>query len=252
MLRLLLIIILFNIGFSIELPLDRTALLLEKGQKEIGLWHPYRLGKTNDVELSMHPVLSFIIPNLKIKGKLLSSENSINSYSLKLTYPTPLLKLVQKEGIGGLITPNTDEVKIPHIMVSDLRILTTYKIKENHLFTISGGIAYAVVLDEIDSRVTIDLPYFFPRMNMYSSNYSLISAFHFTGKIWKNLGYDSGGEFRYTDGTDNNIAFEFGDYFYWQYKSDLKIMFGYNLYYAEYPFGKQWDLYPMIDLRYSW
>ena len=91
MLRLLLIIILFNIGFSIELPLDRTALLLEKGQKEIGLWHPYRLGKTNDVELAMHPVLSFIIPNFKIKGKLLSSENSINSYSLKLTYPTPLL-----------------------------------------------------------------------------------------------------------------------------------------------------------------
>ena len=48
-------------------------------------------------------------PGISNKIKI-SSENTTNSYSLQFTYPTPLLKLVQREGIGGLITPNTDEV----------------------------------------------------------------------------------------------------------------------------------------------
>jgi len=242
----------FSILLSMKLPLDRTAILLEKGQKEIGICHPYRLGRTDDIEFSMHPILGFIIPNFKMKGKLMSSEKSTNAYSLKLTYPTPLLKLVQKEGIGGLITPNTDEVSIPHIIVSDLRILSTRWIKENHLFTMSAGMAFAVSLGEIDSRMTIDLPYFFSRMNMYNSDFTLMTGLYFTGPLWKNLGYDSGGELRYTIGSDQQISFEYGDYLFWQFKPNMKIMVGYDLYFAEYPFGNQWDLIPMFDLRYSW
>jgi hypothetical protein len=250
--KLIFIILSISIIFSIDLPLERTAILLEKGQKEIGVFHPYRLGKSNDIEYSIHPILGFIIPNFKMKGTLLSAKNSTNSYSLQFTYPTPLLKLVQKEGIGGLITPNTNEVSIPHLLVSRLKILSTRVIKENHLFTMSAGMEFAIGLGEIDSRITIDLPYFFPRMNMYNSDFALITGLHFTGKIWKNIGYDSGGEFKYTVGSKHNISFEHGDYMFWQFKPNMKVLLGYNLYFAEYPFGNQWDLIPTLDLRYSW
>ena len=27
---------------------------------------------------------------------------------------------------------------------------------------------------------------------------------------------------------------------------------GYNIYFAEYPFGNQWSIFPMIDLNYYW
>lgn len=248
----LLIIFTCSIIFSLDLSLDRTAILLEKGKKEIGICHPYRLGKTNDVEYSIHPILGFLIPNFKVKGKLISAKNSINSYLLQFTYPTPLLKLVQKEGIGGLITPNTDEVSIPHIIVSSLQILSTRSIKEKHLFTMTAGMEFAIGLGEIDSRITIDLPYFFPRMNLYNSDFTLVAGMHFTGPLWKNIGYDSGGEFKYNVGSEQNISFEYGDYLFWQFKPKMKLLIGYNLYYAEYPFGNQWDIIPTVDLRYSW
>ena len=68
--KTLMIISLFTFVFTLEIPLDRTAILLEKGKKEIGVFHPYRLGKTEEIELSIHPILGFIIPNFKMKGKI--------------------------------------------------------------------------------------------------------------------------------------------------------------------------------------
>ena len=29
----------------------------------------------------------------------------------------------------------------------------------------------------------------------------------------------------------------------------MKLIFGYNVYFAEYPFGNQWSIFPMIDLK---
>ena len=62
--KIIFIILSISIIFSLDLPLDRTAILLEKGQKEIGICHPFRLGKTKDIEYSIHPILGFLIPNL--------------------------------------------------------------------------------------------------------------------------------------------------------------------------------------------
>lgn len=250
--KIILIISIITQLFSLDLPLENTAILLKKGEKEIGICHPLRLGRTDEIEFSTHPILGFIIPNFKMKGSLISSENSTNAYSLKLTYPTPLLKLVQKKGIGGFIAEDPDFDPIPHLLVSELGVLSTRKLMNKYLMTISGSMAFTIGLGTIDPRITIDLPYFYPRMNMYNSNYTLISGLHFTGPLWENIGFDFGGNFRYTLGSKNHIAFEFGDKLFWQFKPNIKFMIGYNLFYAEYPFGNQWDMVPMVDLRYSW
>jgi len=250
--NILLLLLIITQLFSLELPLENTAILLEKGSKEIGICHPFRLGRTDEIEFSTHPILGFIIPNFKIKGKISSVDNSTNSYFFKLTYPTPLLKLVQKEGIGGFIAPDPDFEPIPHIIISELGMISTQKIMDKYLMSLSGSLAFSAGLGTVDSRISIDLPYFFPRMNMYNSDYTLISGLYFTGPFWRKIGFDVGGTIRYTLGSEQEIAFEFMDKLFWQFKPNMKFMFGYNLYYAEYPFGNQWDMIPMIDLRYSW
>lgn len=250
--KILLLLCIFSSLFSLELPLENTAYLLEKSQKEIGICHPLRLGKTNDKEFSIHPILGFVIPNFKMKGKLYSSENTDNSYFLKLTYPTPLLKMVQKKGIGGLIAEDPKFEKIPHILVSEIGTLTSKKVKDKYFMTFSGSLAFSVGLGAVDPRITIDLPYFYPRMNLYNADYSLSTGFHFTGPIWENIGFDFGGKLNYTLGTDNNISMEIRDNLFWQFKPNTKLIIGYKLFYAEYPFGNQWDMIPAVDLRYSW
>ena len=134
--RLIIFLLLTTQIFSIDLPLENTAFLLENRQKEIGICHPLRLGRTDKTEFSIHPILGFIIPNFKMKSKLSSSENLENAYFLKLTYPTPLLKLVQKKGIGGLIAEDPNFKPIPHLLVSELGVISTKIINRWSLHTV--------------------------------------------------------------------------------------------------------------------
>ena len=71
--KFILFLLLTNQILSMDLPLENTAFLLEKGQKEIGICHPLRLGRTDKTEFSIHPILGFVIPNFKMKSKLSSS-----------------------------------------------------------------------------------------------------------------------------------------------------------------------------------
>ncbi|MAJ45045.1 MAG: hypothetical protein CMF96_09930 [Candidatus Marinimicrobia bacterium] len=255
--KLFILLIIASQAFSIDLPLENTAFLLEKGQKEIGIFAPLRIGKTEKTEFSIHPILGFIIPNFKMKSKLTISENLKNVYFLKLTYPTPLLNMVQREGVGGLITPGIEsnakkEVEIPHMLVSELGIISSRFIKEKFCFSASGSIAFTTKFGDVNERITIDLPYFYPRMKMYNSKFTLISGLTFSGKIWKNISFDTENSLRLTLGSKKYIAFEHHNQMFWSFKSNMKLVLGYNIYFAEYPFGNQWDLIPHIDLKYSW
>lgn len=237
---------------EINLPLDRTALILGQGEKEIGLFHPFVLGKTENTQYSMHPILEFVIPNVEMKKTILHERVSNFAWTLKFSYPSPLLKMIQKKGIGGFIAPDPDFDPIPHILTVKIDVLNTRAIFNDHLLTFSGGMGYTVTTGRVDPRITIDLPWIYPRMNQYNNPLSVSAGIHFTGPVWKKIGYDSGGEFTYTSGDGQNISFEFSDYFFWQATDRLKVYSGYDLFFAEYPFGSQWHFFPMIDLRYSW
>ena len=246
----------FTLGFGltadIHLPLDRTAHILEQSQKEIGLFHPFVLGKNETTQYTMHPILEFVIPNVEVKKTIFPNRDTNFAWVLKLTYPTPLLKMVQKKGIGGMIADDPDFDPIPHIITAKMTLLNTRTIFKNHLMTFNGGLGLSVTNGTVDPRITIDLPWVYPRMNQYNNPISINAGIHFTGPLWKNIGYDSGGEFTYTIGDGQNMSFEYGDYFFWQATDRLKVYAGYDLYFAEYPFGSQWHLLPMIDLRYRW
>ena len=250
---LIFLLILNNFSFSeINLPLDHTALILEKGKKELGIFHPFVFGKDETTQYTMHPILEFVIPNIEIKKTFFHDKKTHFAWALKLAYPTPLLKIVQKEGIGGFIANDPDFKEIPHIFTLKTLLFNTRQIFSDHLFTISTGIGTAVKNGTFSSRATIDMPWIYPRMNQYNNPLSFNAGIHFTGMIWKSFGYDSGANLTYTVGGDQNLSFEFGDYFFWQASEKVKIYAGYDLYYAEYPFGIQWHLLPMIDLRYNW
>lgn len=237
---------------EIQLPLDRTAYILEQGEKEIGLLHPFVLGKNQNTQYSMHPILEFVIPNVEMKKTIFPERETDFAWALKLTYPSPLLKMVQKKGIGGMIAEDPDFAPIPHIITAKMMLLNTRTIFKKHLMTFNGGFGLSVTNGTVDPRITIDLPWVYPRMNQYNQPFSVNMGIHFTGPLWKNIGYDSGGEFTYTIGDGQNVSFEYGDYFFWQATDRLKIYAGYDLYFAEYPFGTQWHLLPMFDLRYLW
>ena len=44
-----------------------TAYLLENGQRQMGIFQPRIYGMNNNMEISTHPLLFFVKPNIKLK-----------------------------------------------------------------------------------------------------------------------------------------------------------------------------------------
>ena len=44
-----------------------TAYLLENGQRQMGIFQPRIYGMNNNLEISTHPLLFFVKPNVKVK-----------------------------------------------------------------------------------------------------------------------------------------------------------------------------------------
>ena len=242
---ILLIIVHLTFLFSRDI-----AYTLDNGKRQMGIFQPRIYGLKNNLEISSHPLIFFIKPNLKIK-KFHKEVNGVGLGSrFSIDYPTPMLKIFQKDGIGGLLSNSNDVGKdIPHLLVLQGEILAT-RIFPKYSITTKFGISTSLG-KELDSLYLIAYDLAYPRMAVY----------------------------HYGIGSNSGIDF---DYFYSKkilFKADIDIFFlpkekifiehkllcqynlqkytiavGYKYSYGHYPFNKEglWNLFPLIDINWAW
>ena len=80
-------------------------------------------------------------------------------------YPTPFLRILQKDGIGGLLSNPNDVGKIPHLLVLQGELLAT-KIFTQYSVTAKLGMSTCLGC-ELDPRHLIDYDLAYPRMALY-------------------------------------------------------------------------------------
>jgi len=225
---------------------SESAHLLEKGDYEIGLFQPLQWGYTENIELSTHPISMFTMPNFSLKIK---HENFGMTSRHRFVYPTPLMRIFQKKGIYGLITPVADVGEVPHIFVFQNELFKSISLDKT-LFTLKAGITFAIVSEKLDERLSVDLPIIYPAMGAYFNGYKF------------NLGADARHYFSdqlsvLLDGDVVIIPTEdiflesklLGEY---QLNNQWGILLGAKLTYGHYPFGKQTRLLPLFDITYKW
>ncbi len=228
-----------------------TAELLPPRRVELGLFQPVRYGLSESLELSVHPLLFFVIPNFDVKW----AHGDIAGFKVAsahgFTYPSMLMNLVAKEGIGGLISPEFD---IPHILSFQNALLASRELIDGHLFTGKLALNFAVKSDKLDSRTTIDLPVCYPRMGVYYHDFGFRVGADMKGPLFRRFGYVVDAELFYypTAEADVNSAFEHKGLLYWNKSANFQLCAGYLLSYGEYPFGTQWHLLPLVDLQWGW
>ena len=227
-----------------------AAKLLEPGQRQIGVFQPWRIGLSERFEVSTHPVLFLAIPNLSLK----MSHGSLMSFELgsrhSLTYPSPLLKAVSKEGIGGMISPEFD---IPHILHHKSEILLSKAISDDLLLNCKAGLAIALGAGDLDPRTSMDLPLLYPRWATWYSGYGLITGGEMIYDISDKLAVQSDVDILIHSEETGGLALEHKSLLHVSRKSDRRFSLGYKLSYAEYPFGKQIHLLgPIFDFQWSW
>ncbi len=223
-----------------------TAYLLPQGRFEVGIFQPLRYGIKDNVELSVFPIMFFVDPNITVKWK--QNEGVATRHSFY--YPTPILRLMTKEGTGGLISP---EFEIPHMFAVRNDVLYTKRFFNNQFFTMMAGVEFAVRFGSLDERTTIDFPWVYNRLAVFYNDYGIRLGLDWYGRIKGDWWFRINGELFYYSGSKQTKAFEHNGKIYWRHKNRWEVSAGYNIIYGEYPYGSEWNWFvPIIDVRYAW
>ena len=228
---------------------DGTAFNIPKHRWELGLFTASRYGIGKNLELSAHPLMFFLMPQVKIKvgwgefsGFRLATEHGI-------FYPTQFMRLVATKGTGGLISP---EFTIPQMFAISNRFLASYKPFKKAVLTAHAGITFAVKFGPLDKRTTIDLPVIYPRLAVFYNEPEFDAGVDFRGQFFPRFGWLFNVENFIICGTRNNYFLENkGVLAYTSKKETLRIEAGYKLCFGKYPAGPQWHLLPVIDLIFG-
>jgi hypothetical protein len=226
-----------------------TACILPVNRWETGVFLPLRWGCSPSLELSIHPLAVFVIPNVSAKwshgthnGWMIASRHS-------MYYPTPLLRMLAKKGTGGIISP---QFEIPHMVSISNEVLVSHPIKK-FLATGKLGLAFALKSAALDENSTIDVPVVFPRLNVFYNDIGLRTGINVEGKIYKRWRISVDTDLFYYPGGDEKMAFEQKSLLFWQKSGNFQLCLGYMLSWAQYPFGNQCHLLgPLLDLEWGW
>jgi len=242
LIKLLILLLLICNGFASS----ESAHLLEKSEREVGLFQPLRWGYLENIELSTHPIAMFTMPNFSIKIR--HEKNGVTSRH-RFVYPTPLMRIFQKKGMFGLITPVADVGEVPHIFVFQNEIFKSISLDKT-LFTLKAGFTFAIISEKLDKRFSVDLPLIYPAMGAYFNGYKFnlgVDAQHHFSDIISML-FDGDAVIIPTE----DIFWESKLLGKYQLNNQWGVLLGAKLTYGNYPFGKQTRLLPFVDVTYLW
>ncbi len=228
---------------------DGTACNILKRRWELGLFTASRYGITNSLELSAHPLMFFLMPQVKIKAAWGEYSGFVLATEHGIFYPTQFMRLVAKKGTGGLISP---EFTIPQMFAVSNRFLVSYRPFKKAILTAHAGITFAVKFGPLDKRTTIDLPIIYPRLAVFYNEPEFDVGIDFRGHFIPRLGWLFNVEnFMICCKEENYFLENKGVLAYTSKKETLRIEAGYKLCFGRYPYGSQWHLLPVIDVIFG-
>ncbi|MFQ6607876.1 MAG: hypothetical protein ACE5EE_04980 [Fidelibacterota bacterium] len=227
---------------------EGTARTLPAGRREVGIFSPWRYGKNDRMEIATHRIANILIPNVRFKLSWPRSDGWFLASRHSFVYPTPLLRVISREGTGGIISP---EFNVPWILVTRQEVLVTREFERRSLFTAKAGLALALLGGKLDSRTSIDLPVIFPRMVVYYNSWGINLGVDISRPINQKLYYLIDFDLHISPGAEESVALEHKGLLLWRKHDLFSIMVGYKLTYGEYPFGTQAHLFPVLDLVWA-
>ena len=234
-------------------------IILEK-RIEIGLFQPLRYGLKEDLEFSIYPTWFFVVPNISFKKSHQTMMGFKVGSRFSTVYPTPLLNLLSKKGIGGLIDPN---ITMPPM----LGISATMLMSKNLLgtmTTLKGGVDIGLVMGKLDTRSNIDLPIIYHRLEIFYNKWGIHTGIDVTKNISERFKVLVDLDLRLLPEIDQrkadksyqmhsgNYSIEHKFLLIYNMSSVFRVITGYKLVAGEFPYGKEVRLLPYIPVLEKW
>ena len=222
-----------------------TALTLPDNRFEIKLFGLSSYGLTDRLEISAHPLMVWLMPQVRVKYRWSGKDGLILASEHQISYPTLLLDLISRKGIGGMISPEFD---FPQMISISNGLLVSAKLGPSAMVTGNAAILFALRTGPVEENSTIDLPVIYPRLAAYYHSPVINTGFEFRGKLFSSVGGQIGAECFIIPGDDENIFAENKGVLTWTLRTRWQFQAGYRLCYGKYPFGSQWHLLPAFEI----
>jgi hypothetical protein len=228
-----------------------TARVLPLGRVEIGIFAPVRYGLTDRIELSTHPLWFFVAPNVTAKVAWGQPGGFEIASSHALLYPTPLMRILAREGTGGIVPP---DVRYPHIVATAHQLLVTREL-DGHMVTARGGLRLAKNLTAWDgprfwSQVEWHLAW--PRMAAWFTGWSVEGGLAAQGPLWRAVGYQLDVGAFLMPGMEGDRAVEWSGLLTLRPRPGLQLRGGAKWSWAEFPYGSRLSVpFPIFDVLWS-
>jgi len=225
-----------------------TTETMSKGRIEVGIFQPLRYGLSESVELSSHILTNILMPNIAVKKAWYDYQSFNFTTRHSMTYPTPLLNTIAREGTGGILPDNT---VIPHIITISNQVMVKHQLTDNISITPEIGFTFALKFGD-SNMTTIDLPLIYTRTSVYHNGWLANVGIDLTGHI--------NDEFEFLIDLDKflmpndyaSFAYEHKGLLIWRKSPKFSILGGYKLVYSVYPSSLQrrWDIFPLVDMMW--
>lgn len=227
-----------------------TARTIKAGRIESGIFAPLRIGLKNNLEVQVHPILFFVMPNARLKKNwTLNQSNKLQVASEHgFTFPTILLNLFAKSGTGGILPPTTD---IPPILTLKNKIIVSYFYHKEHSVSVKAALEMNLLHSMNDGFDDIHLSFVYPRTAVYNHFYTGEIALNFQGIFAKKIGYDADIRMFLIPDTDLTWVFEWNPRLYYNVSNKFRIMAGAVLTTGNIPHEKaNFRALPVVDLQW--
>lgn len=229
-----------------------TARVLPHGRLEAGVFSPLRLGVRDRVDVALHPGWFLVAPNAQVKVAWGSRGPLSLASTHGLLYPTPLMRLLSREGTGGIVPA---DVRYPHLLASANHLLATAALG-GHLLTLRAGGRVARNLTPFDgpelwSQVEWHLVW--PRAAAWFTGWSADVGLAAEGPLRGRLGYRVALERFFMPGLRGDWAYEWSGILSYRPSRRVLVRGGLLWSWAELPYGTRLSVpFPLLDVAWAW
>jgi hypothetical protein len=228
-----------------------TARTTPEGRMSVGVFAPLRWGVTDETELSVHPLLALVAPHLDatlwwatLGGVEVASRHGI-------LYPTPLMRLLSREGTGGIVP---HDVTFPHVVSTNHHLLLTRPVRDQ-LVTLRAGGRLATNLTRFDGpRFWSEVEWHLvrPRTAAWYTGWSVDAGLAAEGPLWRAIGYRVELDGYLMPGLRGDRAAEWSLLATWRPRATLLVRAGAMWSWCEFPYGSRTSVaLPLLDVAWA-
>ena len=225
-----------------------SAYLLPQKRWEMGLFQPFRYGYSESIEYSVHPLWFFVMPNFSLKKPQSDIAGFTSASQYKMVYPTPLLNMIAKTGIMGIIAP---DFQMPPMLGLSASWLMSKNMAGVDL-TLNSGLDLGFAFGDLDTRSTIDIPLVYHRLGVYYNNWGIHTGLDIQKNISEKIGILVDADLRLLPGLKGNYSLEHKLLLSWNKSENFRVLTGYKFVMGEYLYGSDMRLLPYIPMAETW